>query len=86
MLHTCFRQGDGLAVFEVWESEEAFAVIGPMCMSIVQEVSAETRAPLLVEMIHFEMPQLRGLSPCGESDATPGGRHPGSCRRARSTS
>ena len=56
MLHTCFRQGNGLAIFDVWESQEAFSAVGPMIMSIVQEVGAEMGAPQFVEMVAYEVP------------------------------
>ena len=54
-LHTCFREGDGLAIFDVWESQEAFEALGSKLMPIVQEVGAEMSAPQFVEMIAYEV-------------------------------
>jgi hypothetical protein len=54
-LHTCFREGDGLAVFDVWESREAFEKMAPTLMPIVQEEGVAMPAPLFVEMIDYEV-------------------------------
>jgi hypothetical protein len=55
IMHTCFREGPGLAVFDVWESQEAFEVVGARLMPIVQEVGAEMAPPQFVEMIAYEV-------------------------------
>jgi hypothetical protein len=55
MLHTCFREGDGLAIFDVWESQEAFEVLGSKLMPIVQELGVEMSPPQFVEMIAFDV-------------------------------
>jgi len=53
-LHTCFGEGESLAIFDVWESEEEFnafaAVLGP----IVAASGMEPMAPQIVPMIAFE--------------------------------
>jgi len=54
-LHTCFREGEGLAIFDVWESKEAFEALGSTLMPIVQEFGAEMSAPQFVEMIAYEV-------------------------------
>ncbi len=54
-LHTCFREGDGLAIFDVWDSQEAFEALGSKLMPIVQEVGAEMSPPQFVEMIAYEV-------------------------------
>jgi hypothetical protein len=56
MLHTCFREGEGLAVFDVWESQEAFAALGSKLTPILEEVGAEMSPPQFVEMIAFDLP------------------------------
>jgi hypothetical protein len=52
-LHTCFGEGDGVAIFDVWESQEhwdAFAaVLGP-----IVAVAGFKLEPMIVEMIAFE--------------------------------
>lgn len=50
-LHTCFREGDSLAMFDVWESQEAFEAM--TLMPIVAEVGAELSPPQFVEMIDY---------------------------------
>jgi hypothetical protein len=55
-LHTCFGEGAGIAIFDVWESQEEFdafaAVLGP----IVEASGLEPLAPMIVPMIAFETP------------------------------
>ena len=53
-LHTCFGEGPGIAIFDVWESQEdwdAFAaVLGP----IVEASGQGPLQPMIVPMIAFE--------------------------------
>jgi hypothetical protein len=55
-LHTCFGEGAGIAIFDVWESQEDFdafaAVLGP----IVHASGLEPLSPMIVPMIAFEAP------------------------------
>jgi hypothetical protein len=55
-LHTCFGEGPGIAIFDVWESQEDFdafaAVLGP----IVAASGHEPLEPMIVPMIAFEAP------------------------------
>ena len=55
-LHTCFREGDGLAMYDVWESQEAFEAFGAKLMPIVQRMGVEMSPPQIVEMVAFEVP------------------------------
>ena len=55
MLHTCFREGNGLAVFDVWETQEAFEALGSKLMPIIQEMGVEMSPPQFVEMIAYEV-------------------------------
>jgi hypothetical protein len=55
MLHTCFHSGDGLAIFDVWESQEAFAALGEKLMPIVHELGVEMSPPQFVEMVTYEV-------------------------------
>jgi hypothetical protein len=52
-LHTCFGEGDGVAIFDVWDSKEewdAFAgVLGPIVTA-----AGFSLEPMIVEMIAFE--------------------------------
>ena len=65
MLHTCFREGDGLAVFDVWESQVAFEALGSKLMPIVQELGVEIPPPQFVEMIAYEVAyRSRDPVPC----------------------
>ena len=51
MLHTCFREGEGLAIFDVWETQEACEVLGSKLMPIIKEMGIEMSPPQIVEMI-----------------------------------
>ena len=53
-LHTCFSEGNNLAVFDVWESREAFEAFAQKLMPIVQEVGIAMTAPMYVDMIDYE--------------------------------
>ncbi len=55
-LHTCFREGDGLAVFDVWDSQEAFETFGETLMPAARELELTLSTPIFVEMIAFDMP------------------------------
>ncbi|MGO9457253.1 MAG: hypothetical protein ACLP62_09420 [Acidimicrobiales bacterium] len=55
MLHSCFHSGDGLAIFDVWESEQAFEALGSKLMPIVQELGVEMSPPQFVEMVAYEV-------------------------------
>jgi hypothetical protein len=55
-LHTCFGEDAGVAIFDVWESQEEWdafaAVLGP----IVTAAGLEPLQPMIVPMIAFEAP------------------------------
>lgn len=55
-LHSCFGEGPGIAIFDVWESQEEWdafaAVLGP----IVAASGQEPLQPMIVPMIDFETP------------------------------
>jgi hypothetical protein len=53
IMHSCFREGDGLAVFDVWETQEKFEAMAPVLMPIVAELKAELGAPQFVELIDY---------------------------------
>jgi uncharacterized protein YeaC (DUF1315 family) len=55
-LHTCFREGDGLAVFDVWDSKEAFDAFGERLMPAAGELGLTISTPIFVEMIAFDVP------------------------------
>ena len=55
-LHTCFREGDKLAMFDVWESQETFEAFGARLMPIVERTGVELSPPQVVEMVAFEVP------------------------------
>ena len=54
-IHTCFREGEGLAIFDVWESQEKFEALGSKLMPIVAELDVEISPPQFVEMIAYEV-------------------------------
>ena len=54
-LHTCFREGEGIAIFDVWESQEAFEALGSKLMPILQDMGVELSPPQFVEMVAYEV-------------------------------
>jgi hypothetical protein len=53
-MHSCFREGAKLAIFDVWESQEAFEAFGAKLMPVVQRAGLELSPPQVVEMVDFE--------------------------------
>jgi hypothetical protein len=54
ILHTCFSEGKNLAIFDVWESREAFEAFGAKLMPIIQGVGIVPSPPMFVEMIDYD--------------------------------
>jgi hypothetical protein len=54
-MHSCFGEGEGLAIFDVWESEEDFNAFAAQLAPIVAAAGLEPVAPMLVPMIAFEV-------------------------------
>lgn len=56
-MHTCFQEGDSLAIFDVWDSKEAFEEsFADQLKPIVDELGLPLSTPTFVEMIVFEVP------------------------------
>ena len=55
-LHACFGEGDGVAIFDVWESEEDFNAFADVLGPIVSALGMDPIAPQIVPMIAFETP------------------------------
>jgi hypothetical protein len=56
LLHTCFGEGEGIAIFDVWESEEDFQAFAAVLGPIVAASGLEPIEPMIVPMIAFETP------------------------------
>jgi hypothetical protein len=54
-MHACFREGTKLAIFDVWESQEAFDAFGAKLMPAVQQAGLELSPPQVVEMVDFDV-------------------------------
>ena len=54
-MHSCFGEGDGIAIFDVWESEEDFNAFGAHLGSIVAAAGLPPVSPMIVPMIAFEV-------------------------------
>lgn len=54
-LHTCFREGEALAVFDVWESKEDFEAFGAKLMPAVRNAGVTMPEPIFVEMVDYEV-------------------------------
>jgi hypothetical protein len=52
-LHSCFGEGDGVAIFDVWESQEEFDAFAAVLAPIVTAAGFSLE-PMIVEMIAFE--------------------------------
>ena len=55
LYHVCFGAGDGLQVFDIWESQQAFDKFGETLMPILQEVGLDPGEPM-VEPVHSVIP------------------------------
>jgi hypothetical protein len=45
LYHACFGDGDKLAVFDVWDSQESFERFGPILMPILKEIGVDPGEP-----------------------------------------
>jgi hypothetical protein len=54
-MHSCFGEGEGLAIFDVWESEEDFNAFAAHLGPLVAAAGLEPVAPMIVPMIDFEL-------------------------------
>lgn len=54
-MHSCFGEGDGLAIFDVWESEEDFNAFAAHLGPIVAAEGLEPVAPMIVPIIAFDL-------------------------------
>jgi len=55
LYHICFGAGDGLQVFDIWESQEDFDKFGATLMPILQEAGIDMGEPM-VEPVHNIIP------------------------------
>jgi hypothetical protein len=54
-MHSCFGEGDGIAIFDVWETEEDFNAFAAHLGPIVAAAGLEAFAPMIVPMVAFEV-------------------------------
>jgi len=50
--HSCFGEGDGLMVYEVWESEERLAAFGPHLMPVLEEHQVDAGQPQVMPVVN----------------------------------
>jgi hypothetical protein len=50
--HSCFGEGDGLMVYEVWESQERFDAFGPRLMPVLQQHQVESGQPEVMPVVN----------------------------------
>jgi hypothetical protein len=55
-MHSCFGEGEGIAIFDVWETEEEFTTFAAHLAPIVAAAGLEPITPMFVPMIAFEVP------------------------------
>jgi hypothetical protein len=53
LAHSAWQEEGSLAVFDVWESAEAFEAFGPTLMPIAAEAGLPAAAPHIVELHSF---------------------------------
>jgi hypothetical protein len=54
-MHTCFGEGEGIAIFDVWDSEEDFNAFAAHLGPLVAAAGLDPVAPMIVPMIAFEV-------------------------------
>ena len=52
-MHSCFGEGEGIAIFDVWETEEEFTAFAAHLTPIVAAAGLEPITPMFVPMIAF---------------------------------
>ena len=55
-MHSCFGEGEGIAIFDVWDSEDDFNTFAAHLGPLVAAAGLEPVAPMIVPMIAFEVP------------------------------
>jgi hypothetical protein len=53
-MHSCFGEGDGIAIFDVWENEEDWKTFATHLEPLVTAAGIEFK-PMIVPMIAFEV-------------------------------
>ena len=56
LMHSCFSEGESIAIFDVWESEDAFRAFAAALGPIVEASGVEPVEPMIVSMIAFQTP------------------------------
>jgi hypothetical protein len=54
-MHSCFGEGDGIAIFDVWDSEEDFNAFAAHLGPAVAAEGVEAVEPMIVPMIAFDV-------------------------------
>ena len=50
--HSCFGEGDGLMVYEVWESQDALDAFAPRLMPVLQEHQVDPGQPQVMPVVN----------------------------------
>lgn len=50
LYHACYKSGDQLQVFDVWDSAESFESFGPTLMPVLQQLGINPGQPLIGEI------------------------------------
>ena len=56
LVHTCFSEGEQLAIFDVWESEEAFRGFAAQLGGLLAAGGIPALQPMIVSMIDLQIP------------------------------
>ena len=50
--HSCFGEGNGLMIYEVWESQAAFDAFGPRLMPVLQKHQIDPGQPQVMPVVN----------------------------------
>jgi heme-degrading monooxygenase HmoA len=54
-MHSCFGEGEGVAIFDIWESEEDFNAFAAHLAPIVAAAGLEPLTPMFVPIVAFQV-------------------------------
>jgi hypothetical protein len=54
-MHSCFGEGEGVAIFDVWDSEEEFEAFAAHIRPLVEAAGLGPLEPMVVPMIAFDV-------------------------------
>ena len=59
--HACFGEPDKLQIFDVWDSQEAFAAFGSVLVPILQSVGVQHSDPMVMPLHNVIVPPMKSV-------------------------